>query len=66
MKYHWHFQLRLLQRWATSKQRCEYHQLLKIKKYTSSHEQNNVFEFQTKIIQIEYSELKILFTLFPI
>ena len=38
----------------------------KLKKHTSSQEQNNIFEFQIKIIQIEYSELKIFITLLPI
>ena len=61
-----HFQRRFLQRWATLKQCCEYDHLLKIEKYTSSQEHNNISEFQIKIISIEYFELKIYFTLFPI
>ena len=36
------------------------------KQKTSSQKRNNVFEFQIKIIQSEYSELKIFFTLMPI
>ena len=49
---------------STSKQLCGNDYLLKIKKQTLS--QNNAFEFQIKIIEIEFTELKIFFTLFSI
>ena len=64
-KQRFNFQRQFPQHWATSKQLCEYGHLYKIKKQTSSQE-HNIFKFQIKIIQTEYSELKIFFTLFPI
>ena len=47
------------------KQLCE-NDHLKKKKKALKQTQNNIFELQRKIIQIEYNWLKTFFTLFPI